>query len=337
MGRPTIKDVAIAAGVSLGTASRVINAQSNVNPTIRARVKGAIAKLGYEPDTVAQSMRRGNTRTIGVLVRDITIPSLAGFVRAVQSQLAEQGYEPLIACSDDRKDRELEVMQLFERRRVDGLIMLSSSETDPDLVEARSSYSAPVVLFDRTTPEKFDSVLVQHFEGMHTAVTHLLRLGHKRIALITGTDSVYPGRERVRGYGAAYREAGLAVPTGLVRTRGFSSESAFIEVTDLLNLSAPPTAIVVGGISMISGAIRAIRSRSLRVPQDISLIGAADSDLMRFLDPPITTVDWSYDEIGRTAARLLLDRLQNSQLPVRRVTFPTEFIIRGSCAEPQSP
>lgn len=334
MSRPTIKDVATAAGVSLGTASRVLNSQTNVNPAIRARVEQAIAELGYAPDTVAQSMRRGATRTVGVLVRDITIPSLAGFVRAVQDELEEEGYAPLIACSDDRKDRELQLMSLFERRRVDGIIMLSSSETDPELVAARKNYSTPVVLFDRTTPDTLDSVLVQHYEGMHRAVSYLLGLGHVRIALITGSESVYPARERVRGYRTAYSEAGVGVDNELIRARSFSDEAAFIEVMNLLNLPEPPTAIVVGGIAMISGPFRAIRARGLRIPHDVSLIGAADSDLMRLLDPPITTIRWSYAELGRTSARLLLNRIKNPELPVRRVTFPTEFLIRGSCSAP---
>lgn len=334
MSRPTIKDVANAAGVSLGTASRVLNSQTNVNPAIRARVEQAIAELGYAPDTVAQSMRRGATRTVGVLVRDITIPSLAGFVRAVQDELEAEGYAPLIACSDDRKERELQLMRLFERRRVDGMIMLSSSETDPDLVAAMQNYSTPVVLFDRATPDTLDSVLVEHYEGMQRAVSYLLGLGHLRIALITGSENVYPARERVRGYCSAYREAGIEVSSELIRARSFTDDAAFMEVMNLLDLPEPPTAIVAGGIAMISGPVRALRARGLRIPHDVSLIGASDSDLMQLLDPPITTIRWSYDELGRTSARLLLNRIKNPDPPVRRATFPTEFLIRGSCSPP---
>ncbi len=334
MSRPTIKDVAAAAGVSLGSASRVLNLQPNVDPDIRVRVENAMATLGFEPDGIAQGMRRGDTKTVGVIVRDIMIPSLAGFVRATQDELFDAGYAQLIAFSDNRKDRELHLLKLFERRRVDGLIMLSSSETDSELLQARQTYPAPIVLLDRTTPETLDSVMVQHRGSMKKAVSYLLGMGHERIGLVTGPIGVFPATERVEGYHDAYKQVGRTPDPDMIRARSFSDEVSFIEVANLLSLPKPPTAIVIGGIAMLVGALRALRSHNLHVPQDISLIAAGDSDLMVLFDPPITTIRWSYAELGRISVRLLLDRIKDPKLPARRITLPTEFMIRDSCAPP---
>lgn len=333
--RPTIKDVARRASVSLGTASRVINGHKSVSDDIRARVEQAIVDLGYRPDAVAQSMRRGATRTIGIVIRDITVPVLAGFVKSAQEVLEEAGYTLITASSDDRREREVDILTALSRRRVDGLIMTTSSELDPLVINAQESIGSPVVLLDRETPASFDAVLIDHCEGTRRAVEHLLDLGHHRIALLTGSETVRPSADRVLGYQDAFEARGLAVDPDLIRTHSFAAEFGYVETSALLGQQQPPTAIIAGGIAMLAGALRAIRAHALRVPDDISLIGNSDSDLAELATPPITIIRWSYAEIGKTAAQFILDRIESDpERPPRRVRFATELVIRGSCAPP---
>jgi LacI family transcriptional regulator len=339
--RITIREVALKAGVSLGTASRVVNGMSNVAPDLRKRVQGAIARLGYKPDMVAQSMRSGATRAVGILVRDIANSALAGFVRAAQEALHEAGYALVLACSEEERERELDFLNLIARRRVDGLIMTTASERDTRLLEARRSLDLPIVLFDREIPESMDAILIAHDQGVRQAIEYLHAMGHRRIALVTGSDAVYPGRARIRGYREAHKALGLSFDRSLLRTEGFSEDAAFMETSTLLSLPHPPTAIIAGGISMLPGALRAVRARGLRVPEDVSLIGSGDSDLAALATPSISVIRWSYSELGRTGARLLLDRLERigrtgrphagEPLAPRRIVVPTEFVTRESC------
>jgi LacI family transcriptional regulator len=334
--RPTIKDVARKAGVSLGTASRVLNGHRSVSAAMRERVEQAILDLGYRPDAVAQSMRRGATRTIGIVIRDITVPVLASFVKAAQDVLQDAGYTLIVAGSEDRRERELEVLNAFSRRRIDGLIMTTSSERDPVLLKAREALRIPVVLFDRETPTNFDAVLLGHREGMRRALEHLLDLGHRRIALLTGSEAVRPSSERVLGYQDAFKARGLAFDPELVRTQSFTADFGYVETSALLGQRRPPTAIIAGGIAMMPGTLRAIRTHGLKVPDDVSLVAGSDSDLAELATPPITAVRWSYAELGKAAAQLVLDRLERDpDLPPRRIRFPTELVIRASCAPPR--
>lgn len=331
--RVTIRDVARQADVSIGTASRVINRFDNVAGEIRQRVESAIATLAYKPDFVAQAMRNGESRTVGILVRDITSPALAGFVRGAQEVLNEAGYTVILACSDENKDRELGFLESVASRRVDGLIMTTSSEDDKDLLAARQCITAPTVLFDREIPESFDALLIAHDHGVRQALEHLFQLGHRRIALLTGSTAVYPARARLRGYEQFFASRGLPMEDSMVNTNNFSEEGSFVETSILLGLARPPTAIVLGGISMLAGAMRAISARGLRIPQDLSLVGSGDSDLAMLATPSISVVRWNYLEIGRTGARLLLSRLRGPPpAEPRRIIVPTEYVIRGSCA-----
>ncbi len=331
----TIRDVATAAGVSLGTASRVINGHASVTPEVRHRVEAAIAALGYVPNPLAQGMRRGATRTAGVMVRDITVPALAGFVRAAQDLLQHSGFTLLITCSEDRREQELELLRRLAGRRIDGLIMTTCSEEDPGLLAARESFPVPVVLLDRETPAAFDSTLVAHREGARRAIEHLLALGHRRIALITGPPTVRPGRERVAAYEEAFAARGLVPDRSLIRAEGFDGEAAFREASALLGAAAPPSAILCGGNAVLAAALRAIQARGLRIPQDISVIGSNDSELAMLATVPITVVRWDYAALGRNCAHMLLQRMQGEATgPGRRIILPAEFVLRASCAAP---
>jgi LacI family transcriptional regulator len=329
----TIRDVARHADVAVGTVSRVLNGNKTVSPGIRARVESAIAMLNFAPNSIAQGMRSGAKRSVGIILRDITVPALANFVKSAQNVFQEAGYTLVVGASEDRPRREVELLESLSRR-LDGLIMTSACEDNVQLTEMRSALKIPIVLMDREAPPHIDSVLIAQRDGMHRAVSHLLDLGHKRIALVTGSTTVLSGRERVAGYIEAYRERGLNPAPELICSDSFAADYACMAVSSLLLSTDRPTAVVAGGVNMLPGILRAVSTESLRIPQDISVIGCGDSDLAELMNPPITVIRWSYAAVGEASAKLILDRIRSPGAPRRQVRFPTELLIRKSCAPP---
>lgn len=337
MTKPTILDVAKAAGVSVGTASRVINGHESVNPDMKAKVERTIRQLGYQPNAVAQSMRRKSTRTIGIMVRDFTVPGFVNFVDSVQGILYEAGYVLILAGSEDKVEREARILNVFSERRADGLILATASELERNLTATRQGFGVPVVMLDREPLEDQDAILIAHRDGMLQAVGHLLSLGHRRIALVTGDAERRPARERILGYMEAFQKAGVTPDRSLVRTRNFSAEYGFAETSALLNDTQPPTAIIAGGVGMLHGVLRAVRISNLKIPHDVSIIGTIDSDLSQLMAPSITVVQVDYHGIGVEAAQLLLERLNSkASRDGRIIKFGASLIIRGSCAPPRS-
>lgn len=332
---PTIRDVARVAGVSIGSVSRVVNGKSSVTDEIRKRVEGAIGELGFQPNPAAQTMRNRTTRTVGCIIRDINIPVLAKFVRAASDVLLDAGYALLLANSQGIAERERQLISVMVARKADALLIGPYSETDPDLLGLLRRTKLPVVLIDRAEPPWADAVLVDHRRGVRQATDKLLRLGHRQIALLTGHESLFPAQERIKGFREAFRAREIECPVDLLRTGSFERDFGFEQTSLLLARSQRPTAIVIGGIDMLPGVIRAIRVREFSIPRDISIVAALDSDLTELFDPPISVERWDYAEVGRLAARFALDRiLKRDTGEPKRVIVPTEFVMRDSISGP---
>lgn len=294
-----------------------------------------MSELGYVPNVFAQRMRGTTSHIVGLVLRDITSPLLGALFRSAQEVLQADGDVVFVACHDEDKERELEVLTLLSRQHVDGIIMTTSSEDDVDLVRARADLSVPLVLCDREAPVGCDSVRAAHKEGTRRAMDYLLDLGHRRIALTTGPTTVYPSRARLEAYEEALRGRGIEPDPRMVRLRSFGALSSFADISALLDLPNAPTALLLGGIDMLPEALRAIRDRGLRIPRDISVIGAGDSTIARLGVPPITVVSWDFAELGRACANLLRDRLRvTDNPPPTKMLFPAELVIRESCAPP---
>jgi LacI family transcriptional regulator len=331
----TIRDVALAAHVAIGTVSRVLNGHKSVSDGVRRRVLKAIEKLNYEPDRVAQSMRLGVTRTVACATRDISIPGFGAIVNAAEDVLRSNGYTLLLAITDERKERELDLLRIFQQRRVDAIIMTTSNEEDAELSRRIKQLNIPVVLLDRDNPPELDAITLDHRRGIRAATEYLHGLGHSQIVLLTGNPSTRPARERIAGFKEAFASFGKHAKLGVVRTGSFSAEFGFREASSLLSSSTRPTAIIAGGMAMLSGVLQAIRAHGLVIPNDISVIAGADTDLAALAIPPITAVRWNGTDEGRIAVQLLLNRLGgNRKGPVQRVMLPTELITRASCAPP---
>lgn len=324
--KATMKEVAERAGVALSSVSRVLSGHPAVSESLRRRVLMAVSEMDYEPDFTAMSLRRGSTMTVAFLVRDIASPLFSDLVKSAERELRRLGYSLLLMNSDGDPERDAAHIRLFARRRVDGLILSLASENHPETLSALKSLRAPVVLIDRRVPEiESSAVISDHFQGLSAATKYLASQGHQRIALITGPHEVLASRERVRGYKAGLRSAGIGAADELLRIGSYAAEFGTEQATALLALSDPPTAIIAGGVMLSYGALRAIRGSDRSIPDQVDLIPCDSWPFPELFEPALTVVRRDAAKIGRMAAELVLGGIADGKH--REVTLPTELVV----------
>jgi LacI family transcriptional regulator len=328
MNRPTIRDVAALAGVSLKTVSRVINAEAGVSTETGARVTAAIEELGFQRNDLARSLRQGQTTsTIGLVIEDAANPFYSAIVQAVERAASERGHMLITASCEEDPDREHELVQSLLRRRVDALLLVPASRDHAYL--ARDTAGTPVVFLDRPpTGLEADQVLIDNVGGGRVGAAHLLAQGHERIAFIADRRTLYTTGERLKGYREALEGAGVPVADELVRTGSHDAAQAEAVVAELLALPATrrPTAVFAGNNRNTVGALRAIARSDVAV----ALVGFDDFELADLVVPAVTVVRHDSHRMGAHAAELAFERLDNRELPPRRILVPTELVVRGS-------
>jgi len=329
---PTIRDVAAQAGVSVGTVSRVLNGKS-VSNRVLALVNTAIQKLGYSPNAVAQSMRTKSTRAVGLIINDISNPLFSGIAKSLDDCLSENEYSLLIASTNNDSRRERVIVESLKQRRVDGLVIAVTDERDEGIKSVLRNVEFPIVLLDRDLDISADSIWDEHASGMKKALRYLFDLGHQDVALITGDDSIRPGRERARGFREAFKENGRQVPENRVIQGRLNSQFGYEEASRLFESSNRPSAVIAGGNQILSGILRAIRQRNIRVPEDLSLISCDEVDIAALMDPPITVISRDIVQVGQAAANILLRRINGDVSNSHSRQFiATELVVRESCA-----
>ena len=326
-----MREVADRAGVAMSSVSRVLSGHPDVSPVMRERVMATVDELGYQPDLLAQSLRRRATLTVALVVGDIANPLFAEIVTGAERELRAAGYSMLLANSDRAPDRDAAHIRLFQQRRVDGLLLSLAAEDHEPTVELLRATDTPVVLLDRDVDGGLVASVVQsdHRSGVRAATEELLALGHRRIGLILG-GPMRPTRERRAGLTDAYESRGIDVPD-LILEGVLSAEHGREAARDLLNREDPPTALISGGNQLLVGCLAEIVERGLRIGRDISLASCDAIPMTDLYQPPIAVVRRDNREIGRTAARLLLDRLRDDARPPETVTLPTTWVRRPSC------
>ena len=333
--RPGMREVADYAGVAMSSVSRVLSNHPDVSPEMRERVERAVEQLGYQPDMLAQSLRRRTTNTVGFVVGDISNPLLATIALGAETALRMAGNSMLLTNSENRPDLDAAHVRLLTQRRVDGLLLSLAAEDDADTIALLRRAEIPIVLIDRELPPVVEAsaVLSDHRGGMRDAVGHLLDLGHRRIGLILGHRLRF-SRERLLGLRDAYAERGL--PDESLVLEGTLAETHGREATArMLQDASPVTAIVVGGNQLLIGTLSELRDRGLQVGEDISLVSCDAISVTEFFSPPIAVVRRDNEAIGQQAAELLLEQIRDEQAP-RQITLPTEFVARDSCRPPRS-
>jgi LacI family transcriptional regulator len=333
----TIHDVARAAGVSIGTVSRIINRRGHARGDTERRVNEAIATLDYRVNAVARSMRTQSTRTVALLVHDIGNPIFATAARAAQAVFEQADYLLVLASAGTSSRSEGPTVRLLSQRRMEGIIAFLRREDDPDAIQALSDFGGAVVVFDRAICLNADVILTDHAGGVIRATRHLLELGHRSIALIAGATSILPGRERVRGFVRAFESMGLTPPLHLIRDQSLDAEYGFREASGLLFARPAPTAIIAAGNQLLEGVIAAVQAAKLSIPRQISLIGFDDSAIARLATPPITVIARDVAQMGAMAAHMVLDRIRlGPEHPFQKVILPTEIALRDSCVPPST-
>jgi LacI family transcriptional regulator len=327
-----MSEVAKRANVAISSVSRVISGHPDVSPAMRERVLAAIDELDYAPDFLAQSLRRGQTMTAGFVVADITNPLMATITFGAESTLRGAGYSMLLM--DSEVDPNLDADHIrYLGRRVDGMILSLASERRRETLEALASVDVPIVLVDREVPSVpgTSSVCNDHRSGTRAATEHLLDLGHRRIAMITGTEDLWPLRERMGGMLDAVTGRGLRNET-MIMMGAMAAEPNHGETSTegLLRLQPRPTAIIAAGNqAMFAGVLRALLRNGVSFPGDISLVTCDDVPLAELYSPPISVVRRDLRALGRVAAELLVARLSGSSEP-ERVVLPTTYVPRAS-------
>jgi LacI family repressor for deo operon, udp, cdd, tsx, nupC, and nupG len=326
--RYNIKEVATAAKVSVATVSRTLAMPEVVLPETRERVYETIRRLNYTPNVQARSLRTARTNVIVALVPDISNPFFAEVIRGIEQVAHQSRYSVLLGDTQYNADREQAYADLVSARQADGLITLQ-----PHIPQITTAGPLPIVnACEYVTDPSITSVYVDNVAGARLAVEYLLALGHRAIASITGPMHSPLGVDRDRGYESALAAAGIKRNRKLTVEGDFSAEAGIRCTEALFATGVPFTALFCGNDEMAIGALRAIKSRGLRVPEDISVVGFDDIRFARYSDPPLTTIAQPAGEIGREAATLLIEILQHAEVPPRKRILPTQLVVRGSAA-----
>lgn len=328
-----MREVAERAGVAMSSVSRVLAGHPDVSPVMTEKVMRAVEELDYQPDMLAQSLRRRETLSVGFVIGDISNPLMAEIATGFESTLHSNGYSMLLTNSLGDPLLEAAHIALLSHRRVDGLVISVLDETHPVALGKLRGLDVPVVVLDRNLPAELrvSRVLSDHRSGMKAAGLHLLELGHRRIGLIAGT-AVRPTLERRTGLEEAFAARGL--PATYTADDGvFSVDHGAAAMRRLLELPDPPTAVIAGGNQLMLGALRVVSERGLRLGQDLSFVGCDDVAITDLFQPAVAVVRRDNYAMGRTAAELLLARIRDAASP-SDVVLPTEFVPRPSCGPP---
>jgi LacI family transcriptional regulator len=332
----TIADVAKRAGVSKMTVSRVINNSGYTSQETRARVEQAVAELGYIPNALARSLRFRQTRTIALIVTDITNPFFTTVARGVEDIANEKGFSVIFCNTDEAPDEEAQYVNVLLQKQVDGLLLVPTGGA-AETVEFLNNHTVPFVLLDRRVPGMdVDVVRCDSEQGAYDIIRHLLDLGHQRIAALGGSANITSSMDRVEGYRRAMIEAGLENEAYRAYFTAFTVEGGYRAAQLALAEKTLPTAFFATNNFIAIGAMRLLRERGLSVPDDVSVVSFDDLPAAIVLDPFLTVIEQHAYEMGQRATELLLNRLHGKgSAEPQEILIPADLIIRRSSAPPR--
>lgn len=328
--RATLDDVARLAGVSAKTVSRVFNQPELVGTETAERVQAAATRLRFRPNTLAQHLRRGGgTDTVGFVMGEFGNPFYYKVASGIEAELAPHGHHLLLATTDDTAEGESRVVDALLGQRVGALLIIPVAD-DQAYLEGERQLGTPVISIDRAATNVLaDAIVLENRRILHEATRRLLALGHRRIGYVCNPSSVSTQVDRVAGYRAAMAEAGIHDTDAWCRLSDDRAERADAIIGGLLDADDAPTAIITGNNRMTIGALRAMRARDDRAT---ALIGFDDFDTADIIGVSVITYDPV--EMGRQAARLAMERMQDPAGPPRRIELPTWIVERGTGERP---
>jgi LacI family transcriptional regulator len=326
----TIRDVARASRVSVATVSRVFNESPRVSEATRSRVVQAATRLGYWPNGTARSLITNRTHALGVLLPDLHGEFFSEVIRGIDSAARQRRLHLLVSSYGTASDDLLAALRTV-RGRVDGLIVMAPDAGVSVALHLRTG-GGPTVLLnpERDVPGR-DSISIANVDGAHAVVGHLLGLGHKRIATVTGPEKNIDARQRLEGFRAALHDRGLEADPSLEVRGQFTERSGYEAALELLERRPRPTAIFAANDHMAVGVLGALQDLHVRVPQDIAVVGFDDIPMARYLTPPLTTVHVDMTRLGQRAVEMLLEPPAPGTPDGRREIMSTTLVLRGSC------
>lgn len=328
-----MSDVARQAGVSLMTVSRVINQKGDVNPETRRRVLQIINELNYHPSAIARSLATKETRTIGLVIPDVSNPFFADITRGIENLAYAQGYHVFLCNTAEDPQRELAVIQSLEEKRVDGLILCSSRLDEQLLIDLLARLPATVLINRRLhvgDDDPYQSVILDDERGGWLAIQHLLQRGHRRIGFLAGPAAAYSGLGRRKGYCAAMASAGIEPQPGWITYCQPSVEGGYQATLCLLSEHPELTALFCYNDLAAVGALQACAERNRRVPDDLVVVGHDDIPLAALVSPTLTTCRVPRYELGVQAVEALIQRLRDCRDGCQQITLQPELVIRQS-------
>ena len=330
-GRITIRDIASLSGVSVATVSRVINGRPDVATGTRDKVMRVMRAHSFVTNPSARALSVGRTGLIEFTIPFVDESYFAAILSGATEALYEQEQRVVLSPTHHEHAREVTLVERLMNGTTDGAIVLLPEESSEEL-RTLQAHGYPFVVADPRQPldEGIPAVSATHSAGARAATDHLLALGHRRIALITGTPGWTATEERLAGYRTALVAAGLPPVAELVVEGHFTTDSGHAEAQRLLDLPAPPTAIFASNDNMAVGAMRAVLERGLRIPDDISIVGFDDTELACNVFPRLTTVRQPLAELGRTAVSLLNRLIEGRRTEALRIELATRLVVRES-------
>lgn len=326
--RVTIRDVALAAGVSHQTVSRVINGSERVNPDTRARVETAIEDLGYRPHAIARFMARGRTRTLAFIAPNLSDYTFARIIEGAEAESRKLGYLIFSASASDTDAFSDLITQLVDSGRTDGMLIMNPYQDDR---HQRTPSQFPIVYVGAKSRQAgYYSVSLDDEKGGYDATKHLLDLGHINIVCITGPTMEDCTNDRTAGYQRALQENGVQINTSLIKTGDWSASTGYAMVRDLLSEGVEFSAIFAQNDRMAAGAAQALREAGLHIPDDVSVIGFDDMPLASYFHPPLTTMRQDLFHIGQEAAKVLIHVIDKQVQPDFHHLLPAELVQRNS-------
>lgn len=328
--RKTIADVALEAGVSTATVSRVLSQPDRVRKSTCDAVLAAVKRLKYTPDAAARALASGRTQTVGCVIPTLDHALFAPSTQAMQSLLAEAGYQLLVASHGYDPKSEASAVRALQQRNVDALVLVGTDHT-PALWRSLKSWGKPALLSWSCDP-RLPSVGFDNEAVARAAIEHLLALGHRRIGVISGlVEHNDRARSRLVGVRAALAQAGLNLPVARLTQQPFNLAGGQLGLRALMRGTQAPTAIFCGNDLLAAGALLEAQRLGIRVPADLSICGVDNQELSAFMHPALTTVHLPTQALGRTTAQLVLDRLAGRPIAARTL-LPFELLVRASTA-----
>jgi LacI family transcriptional regulator len=327
-----MKQVAQRAGVSISTVSHVINNTRVVSDEVRQRVQGIIDEMRYIPSALARSLKNDKTNTIGVLVPNSSNPYFAELIRWIEEAAFQLGYNIILCNAHGGGPKQTAYLRLLMEKRIDGLLLVASGADDEqDLLLGHET--VPIVQLERALPGlDADLVLAGQEEGAYQATRHLIELGHRAIACVSGPADLPRTIERVGGFLRAMREAGIEVSAERVVHEEFTSAGGHAAFTRLLAQPQPPSAMFVTSDLMALGVLCAAGGARVRIPDQLSVVGYDDIGGAGYASPPLTTIAPPKRDMARLAIEQLIERIKGAQAPLRSTALASKLVVRASTA-----